>query len=91
MISTLPLLAEFLGTFLLMLSILASAGNAFVVGGALALVILLITNLSGGYVNPAVTTTMYLKGSLSGAELLAYMVVQFLGATASFYAFNAFA
>lgn len=91
MISALPLLGEFLGTFLLTLSILASGGNAWVIGGTLALVVLLIGNLSGGYVNPAVSVAMYLRGALSTQELVSYAVVQVLGATASVYAFQAFA
>lgn len=90
MVSALPLLAEFLGTFLLLLSILAT-NNAFIVGGALALIILLIGNLSGAHVNPAVSLAMFLKGSLSVAEFASYAIVQLLGATASFYAFQAFA
>jgi aquaporin Z len=91
MVSALPLLAEFLGTFLLMLSILASGGNAWIIGATLALVVLLVGNLSGGYVNPAVSLAMFLKGALSTQELVSYAVVQLLGATASVYAFQAFA
>lgn len=91
MLSALPLLAEFLGTFLLGLAIIASGGNAFVTGGALALIILLIGSLSGGYVNPAITLAMYLKGSLSMQELLGVSAVQLLGASASVYTYNAFA
>jgi aquaporin Z len=91
MVSALPLLAEFLGTFLLTLSIVASGGNAWVIGGTLALVVLLIGNLSGAQVNPAVSLAMFLKGSLSTQEFISYAVVQLLGATASLYAFQAFA
>jgi aquaporin Z len=91
MVSALPLLAEFLGTFLLTLSILASGGNAWVIGGTLALVVLLIGNLSGAQVNPAVSLAMFLKGSLSTQEFISYAVIQLLGATASLYAFQAFA
>lgn len=91
MASALPLLAEFLGTFLLVLSILASGGNAFVIGGALAVIILLIGKLSGAHVNPAVSLAMFIKGALTSTELASYAVVQLLGATASLYAYNAFA
>lgn len=91
MVSTLPLLAEFLGTFLLMLSILGSGGNAWVIGLTLAVIVLLIGGLSGAHVNPAVSLAMYLRGSLTSMEYTAYAVVQLLGATASLYAYQAFA
>lgn len=91
MVSALPLLAEFLGTFLLVLSILASGGNAWVIGGTLALVVLLIGSLSGAHVNPAVSMAMFLKGALSTQEFVSYAVVQLLGGVASLYAFRAFA
>lgn len=69
MVSVLPLLSEFLGTFLLTLAIIASGGNPWVTGAALALVILLVGAMSGAYVNPAVSLAMYLKGALSAQEL----------------------
>lgn len=91
MVSYLPLLGEFLGTFLLVLSILGSGGSALIIGATLGVVVFLIGGLSGGQVNPAVSVAMYLRGSLSAAELVGYAVVQILGATASYYAFQAFA
>ncbi len=91
MVSVLPLLSEFLGTFLLTLAIIASGGNPWVTGAALALVILLVGAMSGAYVNPAVSLAMYLKGALSAQELASYVVVQLLGGAASLYAYNAFA
>ena len=91
MVSVLPLLSEFLGTFLLTLAIIASGGNPWVSGGALALVILLVGAMSGAYVNPAVSLAMYLKGALSSQELASYITVQLLGGAASLYAYNAFA
>lgn len=91
MASALPLLAEFLGTFLLILSILASGGNPFVIGATLALIVLLIGKLSGAHVNPAVSLAMLVKGSLTAMEFASYTAVQLLGGVASVYAYNAFA
>jgi aquaporin Z len=91
MLSALPLLAEFLGTFLLTLTIIASGGNPWIVGGSLALVILLVGTMSGAYVNPAVSLAMFLKGALSTQELAGYVVVQLLGGASALYAYNAFA
>lgn len=83
-------LAEFFGTFLLLISILAT-GNAFVIGGTLALVILLIGGVSGGHVNPAVSLAMLLKGAMSTEEFGLYVAAQLGGATAAYYAYNALA
>jgi hypothetical protein len=91
MISTPGVLAEFLGTFLLVLSVFASGGNGYIVGGTLALIIVLIGALSGGHVNPAISAAMYMKGSLSLTELLIYSVVQVLGGITSFYVYRAVA
>jgi aquaporin Z len=91
MLSALPLLAEFLGTFLLVLSVVASGGNAWIIGGTLILVILLIGSMSGAHVNPAISVAMFLKGALTNQELAAYIGVQVLGGAAALYAYNAFA
>lgn len=91
MLSALPLLGEFLGTFLLVLSILASGGSAWITGATLALVMLLVGPVSGAHVNPAVSVAMFLKGSLSSQELATYVAVQLLGGAASLYSYNAFA
>lgn len=91
MLSALPLLSEFLGTFLLTLVIIASGGNPWISGAALALVILLVGSMSGAYVNPAVSLAMYLKGALSNQEVVSYVVVQLLGGAGALYAYNAFA
>ena len=89
--STTPLLAEFLGTLLFVLSILASGGNPLFIGATLALVIFLIAKISGGHVNPAVSFAMFMKGKLSAMEFVSYAVVQLLGAASSVYVFKTFA
>jgi aquaporin Z len=85
------LIAEFLGTFLLVLSVFASGGNAYAIGATLAVVVLLTGKLSGGHVNPAISFTMFMKGSLSVKELLAYVAAQLLGGLSSLYAYRVFA
>jgi aquaporin Z len=80
-----PLFAEFLGTFALVLSIFFT-GHWLMIGLTLALVIYAIGGISGGHVNPAVSFAMYMKGSLSMMEFLQYTVAQLLGGFAAVYA-----
>jgi glycerol uptake facilitator-like aquaporin len=47
--------------------------------------------MSGAHVNPAISLAMFIKGSLSLQEFFSFVVVQLVGATASLYAYNAFA
>ena len=86
----LPLLAEFLGTFLLLMSILAT-GNAFIIGGTLTGIVLLLGGVSGAHVNPAVSVAMLLKGAISGTEFITYSLVQCAGAAAAWYAYQVLA
>lgn len=88
--NTLAAISEFAGTFLLLLSILAT-GNAFIIGATLAIIVLLIGATSGGHVNPAVSIAMYVKGALSLNELIAYVASQTLGGVAAVYAYRSFA
>jgi aquaporin Z len=82
------LVAEFLGTLLLVLSILASGGNALFVGLTLAVVIFFAGNTSGGHVNPAVSVAMYIRKRMSLEDLLSYVVAQTLGGAASVMLFR---
>lgn len=86
----LPLIGEFFGTFLLLMAILAT-GNAFVIGGVLALDILLLGGISGAHVNPAVSVAMLAKGSMSVTEFIGYTVAQCAGALAAWHAYSALA
>lgn len=81
------LVPEFLGTFALIFSILAT-GNWLVIGLTLAAVILLIGDLSGANVNPAVSIAMYLTGSMSLKKMLEYWVAQGLGGAAAVYVYT---
>jgi aquaporin Z len=83
-------LAEFLGTFLLLISILAT-GNALVIGLTLSLIIFLVGGLSGANVNPAVSLAMLINGSLSVTDFVIYSIVQLAGGAAAVYVFNALA
>ena len=86
----LPLLAEFLGTFLLAMAVLAS-GNALVIGGTLGLLVLLLGNVSGAYLNPAISVAMLMKGSMGTLEFLTYIVAQCAGAAGALYAYQVLA
>lgn len=86
----LPLIAEFFGTFLLVMSVFAT-GNALIIGLTLALNIWLLGGISGGHVNPAVSAAMLVKGAISMTEFVSYTVVQIAGAVAAYYAYNTLA
>jgi aquaporin Z len=88
--NALPLVAEFFGTFALLMAIFVT-GNAFVIGGTLAVLVLLLGDVSGSHVNPAVSLAMLLKGAISNTEFVSYSVVQLAGAAAAYYAYKALA
>ena len=86
----LPLIAEFFGTFLLLISIFAT-GNALVIGLTLALNVWLLGGVSGSHVNPAVSVAMWVKGSMSTMEVVTYTAAQVAGAVTAYYAYVALA
>jgi glycerol uptake facilitator-like aquaporin len=69
---------EFLGTTFFIYIILAT-GNPLAIGAALAITILLIRNVSGGHLNPAVSIVMAAAGKLPNNELIPYCLAQILG------------
>ena len=71
-------LAEFLGA-LFFIFIILTTGNPLAIGAALALVIFLGGNISGGHFNPAVSIMKYAQGAIKMNDLVAYMVVQIAG------------
>jgi len=85
------LIAEFLGTLLLVLSVFASGGNALFIGLTLAVIIYFSGPMNPGHVNPAISVAMYMKGKLSRNEVIAFVLAQVLGGISSFYVFKAIA
>lgn len=71
-------LVEFFGSVFFIYVILAT-GNPLAIGAALALVILLTMNTSGGYINPAITITMASAGKLPVTDIIPYCLAQIFG------------
>lgn len=77
-------LVEFLGTFILLLTIFKT-GKALPIGLALMVAIFMFGDISGGHFNPAVSVAMLMNGSLPLMELLGYVASQVLGGVAACY------
>jgi aquaporin Z len=79
-------LAELLGTFIFLSVILLSVNNTdkslawLKIGLTLGVCILLINNVSGGHMNPAVSSMVWYSGDITTNELGLYMMAQFIGA-----------
>ena len=78
-------LTEFIGTFFLTLTVcLVSLGNVPVgplaIGASLMVMIFMGGHISGGHYNPAVSLAVLLRGKMSGADFIPYLVAQFAGA-----------
>ena len=72
-------LAEFIGTVFFVYIILATH-NALAIGAALALAIIFTQNLSGGYINPAVTIVMATIGKIPTSDIIPYIIAEIFGA-----------
>ena len=88
MVKPIALLGEGLGTFALVMAVLASGGGAIVIGLTLTAIIFLIGGVSGAHVNPAISVAMFYNGSLSMMDLAAYIVVQLVGAFGAVMLYN---
>ena len=71
-------LVEFLGAIFFVYVILAT-GNPLAIGAALALAMVLTSNISGGHINPVVSITMAAAGKLPSTDVLPYCMAQILG------------
>jgi len=82
------LLAEFVGSFLLMVSILASGGNFLIIGATISVIVFLIGGISGACVNPAVSAGLWYTGTLNTNMFLLYSLVEVLGGIAAAYSYK---
>jgi aquaporin Z len=71
-------IAEFLGTMFFLYIILA-VGKPIAIGLALVAAIMMVGNISGAHLNPAVSVMMVLAGRLSMKELAPYVLAQIAG------------
>lgn len=89
------LLVEFIGTFLFITVILVATSKAvvgpassyiapFAIAFALLVMIFFAGQISGGHVNPAVTTSKMLQGEVSVSSGIGYIIVQLMAAAAAF-------
>ena len=95
-------LAEFIGTFVLVLVACGVAvvskceGNAGVLltalafGGVIVAMAYSIGNISGCHINPAVSIAMLVSGKMTVKDFIGYVVAQFVGAIAGAAALMAF-
>ena len=80
-------IAEFIGTFFLVLTIGCTViGNGagpfapLAIGSALMVMIFAGGHISGGHFNPAVTLGVWLRGKCEAADVAPYMIFQIIGA-----------
>lgn len=73
------LCAELVGTFVLTIALLNSNGNIII--GALTVMVLVmaLSRLSGGHINPAITIGMWAARQISAIKAAGYVVAQVLG------------
>lgn len=84
------LVAEFIGTFLIVASILTVQGQPLFVAFALIGVVLVIGGISGAHINPAMTISAWVTRKMCSVCAIGYIIAQVLGATAAWLTLNAF-
>ena len=80
-------IAEFIGTFFLVLTIGCTGIGAgagviapLAIGAALMVMIFAGGHISGGHYNPAVTLGVLIRGKVKAADVIPYMIAQVAGA-----------
>src|SRR5882762_6696312 len=85
---------EFIGTFFLVLTIgLTVIGGTplapLAIGAALMIMVYMGGHISGAHYNPAVSLALTLRGRLTPAELVPYVISQLFGAVAAAWVVHA--
>jgi aquaporin Z len=80
-------LAEFIGTFILVLAILA-AGNPLFIAAAFLAAITIASKMSGGHLNPVVSLVMAVNGTIKSSQLMVYIPAQVSGALLALVAYK---
>jgi aquaporin Z len=78
-----PILAEFLGT-LLLVGVISFVGTPLAIGAALAVAVWTLGPYSGGHFNPAVTLWAFLSNKISPNRATMHVAAQCLAAVAVF-------
>lgn len=74
------LIAELVGTFILTFAVLNTMGNAIVAALAVLVMVLVMSRVSGGHINPVVTVSLFATKQISLVKAVGYVIAQFLGA-----------
>lgn len=80
------LIAEFIGTFFLVLTI-ALTQNPLAIGVVLMIMVYTLGPISGGHFNPAVTTAVLINKAVTKKQAAQYIIAQFLGSLTAALAF----
>lgn len=83
-------IAEFIGTFMLVAAIFAVQGQPLYVAFALIGIVLLIGGASGAYVNPAMTIGAWVTRKIKSARAICFILAQVFGAVVAWLTLNAF-
>lgn len=83
-------IAEFIGTFLLAITVLIVRNEPFYLFIGLVGIFMMISGLSGAHVNPAITVGAWISRRINSVRAVSYLVAQFLGAMMGVVAMNAF-
>lgn len=85
-------IAEFIGTFFLVLTVGSTVINGatgviapLAIGSMLMVMIFATGHISGGHLNPAVTLAVWMRGKLASSDLPGYWIGQIVGGVAAAY------